>query len=298
MCRAGAWATADTAFLPAIRRSAPRAPPPTRARAPATRYTRSVDLAHQLAAAAAGLLAGLLSGLFGVGGNVVLVPLLGFLLGVSQHEAQGLTLAALLPPLGLPAVWHYRRRGVPLRWPLVGVLTLGFLLLIPVGSVLANRLPEALLRWGFAVLLGWNAWRQWRGRASTDDEGFLETLPTGWVRTALLGGALAGLASGLLGIGGAVVLIPVLTRRLGLHQREAQLTSLVLLLPPLGLPGVLVYAQAQAGLPWAVLGAVAGGFLLGALGGARLAHAVSVRRLQRGFALLMLVAAAALVLRG
>jgi len=61
--------------------------------------------------AAIGLVAGLLSGVFGIGGGVVIVPALIYLAGFSQHRAIGTSLAVLLPPIGLAAVWEYYRQG-------------------------------------------------------------------------------------------------------------------------------------------------------------------------------------------
>lgn len=247
-------------------------------------------------AAATGLAGGVLSGFFGVGGNFILVPLLGLVLGLSQQQAQGLTLAALLPPLGLPAVWQYRRAGVPLLWPVVGLCILGFLPLVPLGSAAANALPAPVLRLMFACLLVLLAIRTWRTPAAHADRAHVEVPPKGYAPVALLSGAGAGFASGLLGIGGAIVLIPLLTRVLKLSQRQAQLTSLAMLLPPIALPGVWVYAQAQGGLPWASVVPVALGFTVGAFAGARLNRVVSARRLMRGFALLMALSALVMVL--
>jgi hypothetical protein len=75
---------------------------------------------------------------------------------------------------------------------------------------------------------------------------------------------------------------------------EAQVTSLALMLPPIGLPGVLVYARAQGGLPWAVLAGVAVGFALGAFLGARVAMGLRGPALRRGFLGLLLAMAALL----
>src|SRR3990167_3652652 len=122
-----------------------------------------LTMAQQLGAAGAGLAGGLLSGFFGVGGNFILVPLLALALGLNQQQAQGMTLAALLPPLGAPAVWQYVKRAKgPLLWPVVGFAILGFLPAIPLGSLVANVLPGATLRVIFAVLLTAIAWRTWR----------------------------------------------------------------------------------------------------------------------------------------
>ena len=60
------------------------------------------------------------------------------------------------------------------------------------------------------------------------------------------------LCAGLLGIGGGVVMIPLLVIWLKLPQHEAQLVSIAVLLPPIGLPGVLVYARSQPNFPWLV----------------------------------------------
>jgi len=57
----------------------------------------------------AGLASGIASGMFGIGGGVILVPILGLLLGFSQHRAQGTSLVALIPPTGLLAVIAYAK---------------------------------------------------------------------------------------------------------------------------------------------------------------------------------------------
>ncbi len=58
-----------------------------------------------------GLLAGILSGVIGLGGGIVVLPALIYLLGMSQHMAQGTTLAMLLPPVGILAVLNYYKHG-------------------------------------------------------------------------------------------------------------------------------------------------------------------------------------------
>ena len=248
-----------------------------------------------LGASLAGLVGGTLSGFFGVGGNFILVPLLGLTLGLNQHQAQGLTLAALLPPLGLPAVWQYRRDGVPLLWRVVGFAILGFVPAIPLGSVLANHLPASVLRLIFSVLLVVMAVRLWRTPKDQSDRPHLTAPPKGYVPITLLAGFLSGFASGLLGIGGAIVLIPLLTRKVGLSQKQAQLTSLAMLLPPVALPGVWVYAQSEFGFPWSTLLPVALGFVGGAFVGAKLNRVVSPARLTRGFSVLLAVSAVVMV---
>lgn len=249
---------------------------------------------QQLLAGLSGVIAGMLSGFFGVGGNVVLIPLVSLALGLTQHQAQGLTLAALLPPLGLPAVWQYRKAGVPLSWKVVLAAIVGFAVAIPLGSAAANIVPGNVLRGIFALLLFATAIRTLRAPKEEVEADHAE-IPPRFVWPTVLAGFAGGLASGLLGIGGAIVVIPLLRRLLKMSQKQAQLTSLAMLLPPIALPGVLVYAQAQEAMPWGALVPIAIGFLGGAFLGARLARVVSAARLQRGFAVVLLVASASLL---
>jgi uncharacterized membrane protein YfcA len=248
-----------------------------------------------LAGAGTGLAGGFLSGLFGIGGGIVMVPLLAVALGLDQHRAQGVTLAAMLLPNSLPAVLHYRQRGVPIHWALVGWMLLGFLPGIIGGAWSANLIPALPLRWGFAGFLVLVALRTLLAKAGppAGRENFLlDRNTTLW---GLLTGLCGGLSAGLLGIGGGVVVIPILLWKFRMQQQEAQLQSLVLLLPPLGIPGVMVYAAAQGGLPWALLGGLALGFMAGAYLGARVGTALAGPALKRAFAVLLLVAAALLI---
>ena len=244
-----------------------------------------------LAGAASGLAGGVLSGLFGIGGGIVLVPLLGLALHLNQHHAQGVTLAAMLLPIGLPAVIHYRRQGVSLDWRLAGMIVVGFLAGVYLGSLMANHIPERPLRWGFVAFLMVMAVKllvEQPGSAAPHGAAAPARFRSGLgLAIGLAGGAL----SGLLGIGGGVVIIPALMWGLGQDQREAQLTSLAVMLPPIGLPGVFVYAKAQHGLPWMLLLGVAVGFaagaFLGAMGGVRL----PLSRLRKAFAGLLVFTA-------
>jgi uncharacterized protein len=259
----------------------------------------AVDSNHLLAGLGTGVCGGLLSGLFGVGGGIVMVPLLGVILNLDQHRAQGATLAAMLLPTGLPAVLQYRRRGIASSVPLVGVLILAFLFGIYGGSLVANRIPSNALRWGYAGFLVFLAVRTFlRQEPPVVDRGAEPFDLSGLWTWGLPIGFLAGVVSGLTGLGGAVVVIPLLAARFRMTQHEAQLASLMMLLPPIGLPGVYVYAQAQGGLPWLVILGVAIGFAVGALGGARVATRMRGAKLKQIYAGVVLVMALLVMLRG
>jgi len=99
-----------------------------------------------------GLIGGTLSGLTGLGGGFIMVPLLVYLYGMSQHGAQGTSLAVLLPPLGLLAFLQYYRNGhVDVR--LAALIAVGFLFGGYLGGTLAQLIPGPALRKGFAVVL-------------------------------------------------------------------------------------------------------------------------------------------------
>jgi len=99
-----------------------------------------------------GLLAGMLSGLVGLGGGVIIVPALVYLLGFSQHQAQGTSLGILLLPAGIFAVLNYYKRGY-IDLKVVLLLFVGFLVGGYLGSKLSLNLPEATLKKVFACAL-------------------------------------------------------------------------------------------------------------------------------------------------
>lgn len=101
---------------------------------------------------AIGLAAGVLSGIFGIGGGVVIVPALIYLGGFSQHRATGTSLAVLLPPIGIGAMWEYYRHGnVNLQAAMIiaaAVFAGGWF-----GALVANRLAGPYLRLAFSVFV-------------------------------------------------------------------------------------------------------------------------------------------------
>ena len=99
-----------------------------------------------------GLLAGMLSGLVGLGGGVIIVPALVFLLGFSQHQAQGTSLGILLLPAGIFAAMNYYKKGY-IDIKVVFLLFIGFLVGGWLGSRISVNLPETVLKKIFAVAL-------------------------------------------------------------------------------------------------------------------------------------------------
>lgn len=105
-----------------------------------------------LLAVLAGLLVGVFSGLVGVGGGVIMVPILVYAFHMTQHDAQGTSLAMLLPPTGLLAFMRYYKEGhADLKIGLAmaaGIFIGGYF-----GGGFAQQMPSAALRKVFAVVL-------------------------------------------------------------------------------------------------------------------------------------------------
>jgi len=111
-----------------------------------------VDVTQMILLILLGLAAGILSGLFGIGGGIIIIPALVFLFGLTQQQAQGTTLALLIPPIGLLAALTYYRQGyVDLR--IAGLIIVGFFFGGLVGAKVATSLSNAVLQKMFGVLL-------------------------------------------------------------------------------------------------------------------------------------------------
>ncbi len=99
-----------------------------------------------------GILSGLLAGAFGIGGAIIVIPALVFILGLSQHEAQGTSLAFMLPPIGILATWNYWKAG-HVNWKIALILSITFLIGAYFGSSFSISISEKLLRKLFGGLL-------------------------------------------------------------------------------------------------------------------------------------------------
>lgn len=173
-----------------------------------------------------GVMAGLASGLFGVGGGIVIVPGLVMLAGLDQRMAHGTSLAAIVPIALVGALGYATAGEVEL---VVSVLmAVGAVCGAPVGVAMLNRLPQRTLRTSFAAVLVLTAGRM--VVAVPDGQGMLDLHPA-TVLGLLSTGVLAGMLSGLMGVGGGVLVVPVLTIVFGLPLVTAKGTSLAVIVP-------------------------------------------------------------------
>ena len=99
-----------------------------------------------------GLAAGFLGGMVGIGGGVIIVPALVLLFGLGQHNAQGISLAMMLFPVGLFGVLNYYKKGY-VDFKYAGLIALGFLIGSYIGSKFSLTLPQELVKKIFAVVM-------------------------------------------------------------------------------------------------------------------------------------------------
>ena len=99
-----------------------------------------------------GLLAGILSGIIGIGGGLLMIPMLIFFLGLSQHTAQGTSLAVMLPPIGILAAMNYYKADF-IEWKFALIIAATFIIGGYFGSKFAVSVSPTLLKKIFGAVL-------------------------------------------------------------------------------------------------------------------------------------------------
>ncbi|MBL7136538.1 MAG: sulfite exporter TauE/SafE family protein [Candidatus Marinimicrobia bacterium] len=227
-----------------------------------------------------GLIAGVMSGMFGIGGGVIIVPALIIFAGFPQTLANGTSLAALLLPVAIFAVLaYYRAKLIDIKASVM--IALGLFTGVFGGAKIALNLPANTLMQLYGLFLLYASWRfiepaeLWQlilKKEKTDSSNTAPKSikkPNSNVFLIIPLGIIAGLFSGLFGIGGGIIIVPVLSTFFHYNHKIAIGTSLGALLLPVGLPGVICYGLAGQ---FDVLSAapVALGLLIGAIFGANI----------------------------
>lgn len=241
-----------------------------------------------------GLGAGTLSGLFGVGGGVLSQPGMRFL-GIEPLIVIGSALPVIIPG-ALSGTRRYADEEL-VRWSAVGATVPAGLAFAVFGSIAGQHVPGDghLLQIATSLLLGLSAYRMRKVRSPLPpDEPLAETdlpevpddVPTGGappthreLLTRYAGiGALSGGLSGLLGIGGGVVMVPAFVQAARMEVKAAIATSLVCV-GAFAVPGTITHA-AQGHVDWRVVAALVAGAIPGARIGAALTIRVDDRKLR------------------
>ena len=221
-----------------------------------------------------GLIAGILSGMFGVGGGTVMTPGL-TALGIAPIVAVATPLPVILPTAMMGAFTYHRSGEVDLR--AAGWISIPGVVAAGLGAALTRVIDARLLLIATAALLAWQGIEILRGRSRPDssDE---RAIPAA---TLVLVGIVAGLLSGLLGIGGGIVIVPALAGMLRMPLKRALGTSLVAVVV-LVIPGTIVHA-ALGHLDWTVAAFLA----IGAIPGARIGATIALETRERTLRLLV-----------
>lgn len=246
-----------------------------------------------------GACAGTLAGLFGVGGGMIIVPILaysfryldGFPPSIAMHMAVSTSLA-IIAFTSVNAVRAHHKEGA-VQWSLLTWMALGILLGAVIGGRISTALPESALRLCIGIFALCVAAQMYFGLYPKGKVEDVFVMPSR--RWQLIAGSVIGGASALFGIGGGSVTVPLLTwQRLPMHRAVATSAACGIPVAVFGALSYVVFGWHNAALPAYSLGyvylpAVVGVALTSmvfARVGVRLAHRLSVKRLKQWFALL------------
>jgi uncharacterized membrane protein YfcA len=249
---------------------------------------------------ACGAAAGVFGSLLGLGGGILIVPLLTLVFGLDLREAVGVSLVSVIMTSSAAAGVYLERHVADLRlgmrlelFTAIGAL---------VGGSIAFLIDERWLSILFAGLLGYVAFTMARGaRAAAAEEAVVDAAPesaTGDVRNmgwGIVGATGAGVASALLGIGGGVIKVPLMHLAMGVPLRVATATS-NLMVGITAAASAVIYLLHDEIDPY-VAGPTAIGVFLGASIGSRLAHRIDLRILRWLFVVVLLYTAVQMLLR-
>lgn len=255
---------------------------------------------------AIGAIIGLLLGLTGAGGSVFAVPLLILAVGMSPADAAGISLGAVAASTIYGCLHNWRAKQM--LWLPGLILAASGAVFAPLGKWIGLQLPANWLLSGFSLLAIVISWRMWISSNPEDArivragdfsqepragllcklnrDGQFELKPR-CLSGLLIGGSLVGLLSGLFGVGGGFLIVPLLLALSPISMRQAVGTSLLIiaLISSSGFISHLLlsgHSNIDQGL---TLLLVASGGILGMFAGQLLSQKLAGPRLQRGFAL-------------
>lgn len=230
-----------------------------------------------------GFVAGVLSGLFGVGGGIVTTPAVNALLGGTAIQAVATPLPVILPTSIVGAYTYAKAQEVSYRatrWA-VGPGIVGAV----AGAWLTELVNAHLLLVITAALIAVTSIQVIRGR--TPKIPWEKGMTPVWKFAAI--GGVAGFVSGLLGVGGGIVMVPAFTAWIGMPLKRALGTSLAII-AVLVVPGIIVHAL-LGNIDWAIFLVITVGVVPGARIGARLALGARERTLRLAVGTFLLLVA-------
>lgn len=268
-----------------------------------------------------GILIGLVLGLTGAGGSVFAVPLLMLLADLPTSSAVGISLGAVAASSfygSLRTLFSKQRRASVLWLP--GIILAGTgAITAPLGKWLGLQLAETWLMLGFSLLALVIATRMWLSATRNPDRAkvvragnFADTPSPGLLCTLsqngqfvlrprclsglMIGGGLVGILSGLFGVGGGFLIVPLMLMLSPISMPQAVSTSLAIIAVVSG-SGFISYLIMSPGHDWQSLGLVAAGGVLGMMIGQAISHKIANALLQKVFAVSLLIISVIILLR-
>jgi hypothetical protein len=243
------------------------------------------ELLNDIAIALVGFLTGILSGLFGIGGAIVSTPAIR-LLGVPASLAVASTLPSIIPGAITGGI-RYSRVGL-VTWSAVRVVAPFGVLFAIIGAVTADRMPGDghYLMIATALLIIWTAWRMLHPPQLHESSGHSK------FKLACVGIG-SGLLSGLLGVGGGFVMVPVFVGLLGFQMKRAVATSLVCV-AVFAIPGTITHAVLD-NIDWRVAGLLTIGVIPGVYVATKYVVAVADKSLRIAMAIILCVVASGFI---
>ena len=234
-------------------------------------------------------MAGIAAGLFGIGGGIIIVPALVYLMKFPLILANGTSLAALLLPVGIFAVIEYYKSNF-VNIKIASLIALGLLTGVIGGAQIAQKLSTEYLQMAYGFFLLYVTFRfidikelvnkitNKKTEKSSNDENY--EIKKAHPFLIYIFGILAGIMSGMFGIGGGLIIVPFLLTAMNFHPKMAIGTSLAALLLPVGLPGIFVYHKA-GNLDFVYAGLVALGILIGSVFGAKISLSLPTKTIKK-----------------
>lgn len=259
-----------------------------------------------------GMIIGLVLGLTGAGGSVFAVPLLMLLAGMPMADAVGISLGAVAASTIYGSLRNLmQKKSTPVLWKPGVILAGAGALTAPLGKWLGLQISELWLLSGFGVLAVLIALRMWLSASKNPDSAsvvragnFAQTPSPGLlcslsasgqfelrlrcVSGLLIGGLVVGLLSGLLGVGGGFLIVPLLLALSAVSMAQAVSTSL-LIIALISISGFISHLLMSGSNDWSLLGLVAGGGVIGMVLGQAISHKIANALLQKIFAISLLV---------
>ena len=249
-----------------------------------------------LAAVPFGIGIGLSLGMLGGGGSVLAVPVLVYVLGQSVHQATTASLVIVTAGAVVGGLGHAREGHV--CWRHAAAFTVAALPGVLAGTALGQAVSGTVLIAAFAPIMLAAAAATWRKANGRSDPGPIESsgliCPPLRLAQGLVAGLLVGAMTGFFGVGGGFLIVPTLAIALALSMRLAVGTSLMIITAT-SVMALIAHLAAGRSLDIGVTAAMTAACVAGALSGVRLAGRVPQRRLDAGFAALVVVVASYLL---